>query len=135
MFRDLSILYSRGVVLLVYLFFLLIRPPPRSTRTDTLFPYTTLFRSPHRDPATPRPIPLPALTRGPAPDRVECHGGSDHRSSPWRADMPSARVPQRLPSHSKPHARQYDCRRRRMAESRPHSRRTPPPAQIGRAHV
>src|SRR3546814_20576316 len=24
----------------------MIRPPPRSTRTDTLFPYTTLFRSP-----------------------------------------------------------------------------------------
>src|SRR3546814_11265569 len=29
-------------------FFLMIRRPPRSTRTDTLFPYTTLFRS---DPA------------------------------------------------------------------------------------
>src|SRR3546814_12981058 len=31
----------------VYLsvFFLMIRRPPRSTRTDTLFPYTTLFRS------------------------------------------------------------------------------------------
>src|SRR3546814_6100495 len=29
-------------------FFLMIRRPPRSTRTDTLFPYTTLFRS-HRD--------------------------------------------------------------------------------------
>src|SRR3546814_1682766 len=29
-------------------FFLMIRRPPRSTRTDTLFPYTTLFRStPH----------------------------------------------------------------------------------------
>src|SRR3546814_1607897 len=27
-------------------FFLMIRRPPRSTRTDTLFPYTTLFRSP-----------------------------------------------------------------------------------------
>src|SRR3546814_3898982 len=27
------------------LFFLMIRRPPRSTRTDTLFPYTTLFRS------------------------------------------------------------------------------------------
>src|SRR3546814_1184260 len=27
------------------LFFLIIRRPPRSTRTDTLFPYTTLFRS------------------------------------------------------------------------------------------
>src|SRR3546814_8934979 len=26
-------------------FFLWIRRPPRSTRTDTLFPYTTLFRS------------------------------------------------------------------------------------------
>src|SRR3546814_13519796 len=28
-------------------FFLMIRRPPRSTRTDTLFPYTTLFRSIH----------------------------------------------------------------------------------------
>src|SRR3546814_12823411 len=27
------------------LFFLMIRRPPGSTRTDTLFPYTTLFRS------------------------------------------------------------------------------------------
>src|SRR3546814_20292974 len=27
------------------LFFLMIRRPPRSTRTDTLLPYTTLFRS------------------------------------------------------------------------------------------
>src|SRR3546814_21075972 len=31
------------------LFFLMIRRPPRSTRTDTLFPYTTLFRSDRRD--------------------------------------------------------------------------------------
>src|SRR3546814_1940655 len=30
---------------LVSIFFLMIRRPPRSTRTDTLFPYTTLFRS------------------------------------------------------------------------------------------
>src|SRR3546814_18568405 len=29
----------------VCFFFLMIRRPPRSTRTDTLFPYTTLFRS------------------------------------------------------------------------------------------
>src|SRR3546814_2685378 len=28
-----------------FCFFLMIRRPPRSTRTDTLFPYTTLFRS------------------------------------------------------------------------------------------
>src|SRR3546814_13448341 len=31
------------------IFFLMIRRPPRSTRTDTLFPYTTLFRSSRRD--------------------------------------------------------------------------------------
>src|SRR3546814_1645105 len=29
----------------MFFFFLMIRRPPRSTRTDTLFPYTTLFRS------------------------------------------------------------------------------------------
>src|SRR3546814_14981143 len=33
-------------MLYLYLFFFIILPrPPRSTRTDTLFPYTTLFRS------------------------------------------------------------------------------------------
>src|SRR3546814_5976085 len=43
-----------GSVLLIALvddlvfFFLMIRRPPRSTRTDTLFPYTTLFRSRRR---------------------------------------------------------------------------------------
>src|SRR3546814_17515042 len=31
---------------LLFSFFLMIRRPPRSTRTDTLCPYTTLFRSP-----------------------------------------------------------------------------------------
>src|SRR3546814_18278800 len=31
--------------LIVIFFCLMIRRPPRSTRTDTLFPYTTLFRS------------------------------------------------------------------------------------------
>src|SRR3546814_1660330 len=30
---------------MIFFFFLMIRRPPRSTRTDTLFPYTTLFRS------------------------------------------------------------------------------------------
>src|SRR3546814_12659066 len=32
----------------IVFFFLMIRRPPRSTRTDTLFPYTTLFRSRRR---------------------------------------------------------------------------------------
>src|SRR3546814_21024453 len=44
----------------VCFFFLMIRRPPRSTRTDTLFPYTTLFRS--------------AKLRGEAPGpTVPCH--------------------------------------------------------------
>src|SRR3546814_20847143 len=34
-----------SVLLLLLFCFVMIRRPPRSTRTDTLFPYTTLFRS------------------------------------------------------------------------------------------
>src|SRR3546814_20762722 len=33
------------ILFMLFFFFLMIRRPPRSTRTDTLFPYTTLFRS------------------------------------------------------------------------------------------
>src|SRR3546814_1875268 len=36
-------------MMLSLIFFLMIRRPPRSTRTDTLFPYTTLFRSGDQD--------------------------------------------------------------------------------------
>src|SRR3546814_2570751 len=36
----------------------MIRRPPRSTRTDTLFPYTTLFRSPGPYPLRGRPLSL-----------------------------------------------------------------------------
>src|SRR3546814_14703245 len=43
------IIFRFSVLIVVYwfylFFFLMIRRPPRSTRTDTLFPYTTLFRS------------------------------------------------------------------------------------------
>src|SRR3546814_15241886 len=48
------------------LFFLMIRRPPRSTRTDTLFPYTTLFRSRSEESqslqqfSTPSPLALVA---------------------------------------------------------------------------
>src|SRR3546814_18507378 len=42
------------MIALVWLvFFLMIRRPPRSTRTDTLFPYTTLFRSNGASPDAP----------------------------------------------------------------------------------
>src|SRR3546814_2113960 len=42
-FWLLSLFYMYVYAFIV--FFLMIRRPPRSTRTDTLFPYTTLFRS------------------------------------------------------------------------------------------
>src|SRR3546814_5739842 len=40
----------------------MIRRPPRSTRTDTLFPYTTLFRSPR--PADGRGLRIPGESGG-----------------------------------------------------------------------
>src|SRR3546814_5434674 len=42
--------------MVLHVFFLMIRRPPRSTRTDTLFPYTTLFRSPCRRQGTATPV-------------------------------------------------------------------------------
>src|SRR3546814_19519314 len=39
--------YEATILLDKLFFFLIIRRPPRSTRTDTRFPYTTLFRSDH----------------------------------------------------------------------------------------
>src|SRR3546814_20128373 len=40
-----SVDVSLATVVCCFFFFLSLRRPPRSTRTDTLFPYTTLFRS------------------------------------------------------------------------------------------
>src|SRR3546814_12273780 len=47
----------------LFVFFLMIRRPPRATRTDTRFPYTTLFRSLPLSPAG-------AEYRSPPPDRL-----------------------------------------------------------------
>src|SRR3546814_5712641 len=56
----------------------MIRRPPRSTRTDTLFPYTTLFRSRHPHPAHQRrqrggPAVVPGQDRQ---RQVLAHGGA-----------------------------------------------------------
>src|SRR3546814_2351137 len=53
----------------------MIRRPPRSTRTDTLFPYTTLFRSPRRCGHSP---PTPRSDRSPPP-RSACRS-EEHTS-------------------------------------------------------
>src|SRR3546814_14197196 len=77
------------------MFFLMIRRPPRSTRTDTLFPYTTLFRSP-RTFARSRPDRVPA----PLP-----------RAATW--------MPPRSRAHAAPLLRQMVRRRiRRRSEER-----------------
>src|SRR3546814_11425197 len=44
-FSRLSLVEYSSLPIFIIIFFLMIRRPPRSTRTDTLFPYTTLFRS------------------------------------------------------------------------------------------
>src|SRR3546814_2442965 len=56
------------VFLSLFLFFVMIRRPPRSTRTDTLFPYTTLFRS-----------PVPARPDRDTPDRAAHLRHREHR--------------------------------------------------------
>src|SRR3546814_2820955 len=84
------------LLLLMFLciFFLMIRRPPRSTRTDTLFPYTTLFRSRHLgDPGPDRghggSLPLRPHERSGA-------GGDRHRG---RADRPAVQ-PGRSEEHT-----------------------------------
>src|SRR3546814_10772643 len=55
----------------------MIRRPPRSTRTDTLFPYTTLFRSqlavPHRPQPHRRPLARAAVPAAGAGERRPAH--------------------------------------------------------------
>src|SRR3546814_6735730 len=65
------------VINLVYFFFLMIRRPPRSTRTDTLFPYTTLVRSllepvilAARRPGAARCAPVGLAAHGPRHERL-----------------------------------------------------------------
>src|SRR3546814_13028028 len=69
-----------------YLYFVMIRRPPRSTRTDTLFPDTTLFRS------------LCQLQRG--RDPVALADAGDHRF---------ARIPRLRPVLCLPFARRHDA--------------------------
>src|SRR6476661_7549412 len=61
--------HFRSYVALDYVFFLMIRRPPRST----LFPYTTLFRSPSGRPARPRPAAAASRAPRPPPWRSEEH--------------------------------------------------------------
>src|SRR3546814_15025697 len=70
----------------VFFLFLMIRRPPRSTRTDTLFPYTTLFRSQDQRVGSSDPD-LPKC-RNYGSTRVERAAGQRRRSV--RAESPTA---------------------------------------------
>src|SRR3546814_3980736 len=61
------------------IFFLMILRPPRSTRTYTLFPYTTLFRSPLPPWAPSLPAALPQ----------SCWPALRHRSPKWTSNSRS----------------------------------------------
>src|SRR3546814_4594836 len=62
----------------------MIRPPPRSTRTDTLFSYTTLFRS---SPTAPCANRLRHCgSQSPAPPRPDTPGHNDRRADASPSD-------------------------------------------------
>src|SRR3546814_17915536 len=66
-----------------FFFFLMLRRPPRSTRTDTLFPYTTLFRSHLRRRADPLLRPYRLLGADAADPAAHGPGFLDRRRI-WR---------------------------------------------------
>src|SRR3546814_15141877 len=65
----------------------MIRRPPRSTRTDTLFPYTTLFRSPEHQ----RFVHSGPLVLGAAPLKSQTSTADRDRTVPRRS-KPSSRT-------------------------------------------
>src|SRR3546814_1760766 len=120
------VLFCLAISFYLFFFFLMIRRPPRSTRTDTLFPYTTLFRSPfpiarrpirdrdHRHVRRGRPYPRTACSRwrnaadARGPDRGPAGGvPGGFRAARRRADergrdggMPVARTRDRSEEHT-----------------------------------
>src|SRR3546814_10973655 len=92
--------------LLLSFFFLMIRRPPRSTRTDTLFPYTTLFRS-----------GAERLARG-----AGRRGGRQADAGARSADRLDPAIRGALRQRERRHHHPPEARRRRWRE-------------IGRAHV
>src|SRR3546814_14938224 len=73
------------IILVIFFFFLRIRRPPRSTRTDTLFPDTTLFRSTHV-PGCRAPFCCSRLLRSP---QKTSHPSSTGRSEEHTSELQS----------------------------------------------
>src|SRR3546814_496170 len=101
------------------LFFLMIRRPPRCTRTDTLFPYTTLFRSPHREAA------YRACSRNPAAGRPSAGWGGPASCLPRPYPPRLPRCRRRIRRYIR--FRPPRCRRPAPRRAPPRRRRCRPP--------
>src|SRR3546814_18984811 len=125
-------------ITLYVLFFLFIRPPPKSTRTDTPFPYTTLFRSPSSRSTQARD---PALSQVRQRRTRQVHerrhaGRQEGRRRAhclWRARASANQDRQRADRSFQPGDQQHQADRR--SEKPPRGRCQLPSAEIGRAHV
>src|SRR3546814_20862391 len=79
----------------------MIRRPPRSTRTDTLFPYTTLFRSAQQDDGRNRSSSLSFPTRfGPAQKTLETTAGRVANAGAKAAGVSTAKAVYTVPTNS-----------------------------------
>src|SRR3546814_15420656 len=98
----------------------MIRRPPRATRTDTLFPYTTLFRS-----------------EPPAPDRRAARTARHAEQQDQQRRQPSPEPTDRAPARRRSRSRARRGRRGRASRSTPAPGRPlvtdrPPPSVIVR---
>src|SRR3546814_2335130 len=74
----------------MFILFLMIRRPPRSTRTDTLFPYTTLFRSLFHPPtAAPAQAPQLGFVGGRQTAHRRNSSQASHRSEEHTSELQS----------------------------------------------
>src|SRR3546814_3310602 len=89
----------------IVFFFLMHRPPPRATRTDTLVPYTTLFRS-----------PAACAWSAHSPSKPTKTGSKPTATSIW-----TNCASRRKPNYAKPHDQHHD---RQIAELDAHNPRS-----------
>src|SRR3546814_7809109 len=72
---------------ILFFLFLMIRRPPRSTRTDTLFPYTTLFRScPAKSPPASPASTATAFSPSPRSPRANASSNTRASAGPTRSE-------------------------------------------------
>src|SRR3546814_13114972 len=102
----------------------MIRRPPRSTRTDTLFPYTTLFRS-HTAEAWDAAAQPAQARQARRQSRLSGYAADLRRQSAGRASSPPLWCPDRL---------RWLCLPQPVAPARGSAPPPPPPACPGTAH-